>query len=82
MSETIQPLLQPITHPKTVVIAQKRVSEINFKGIQEGNIFQLDPTILFLVSINYSRLEIRLSENYKHLQFFLLTRHFNSVYTR
>lgn len=35
LSETIQPLLQPITHPKTVVIAQKRVSEINFKGIQE-----------------------------------------------
>ncbi|XP_006615276.2 high affinity cAMP-specific and IBMX-insensitive 3',5'-cyclic phosphodiesterase 8 isoform X5 [Apis dorsata] len=34
LSENIQPLLQP-THPKTVVITQKRISEIDFKGIQE-----------------------------------------------
>ncbi|XP_012350960.1 high affinity cAMP-specific and IBMX-insensitive 3',5'-cyclic phosphodiesterase 8 isoform X2 [Apis florea] len=34
LSETIQPLLPPI-HPKTVVIAQKKMSEVNFKGIHE-----------------------------------------------
>ncbi|PBC34560.1 High affinity cAMP-specific and IBMX-insensitive 3',5'-cyclic phosphodiesterase [Apis cerana cerana] len=35
LSENIQPLLQPTTHPKTVVISQKRISEVNFKGIQD-----------------------------------------------